>query len=723
MQKKGLSTIVTTLIIIVLVLVAIGIVWIVVRNVIQTGTEGVSLNQFTLNAEIMNVDADNVSDNINLTVKRNPGEGEITKIKFIFSTETDSEIVTEEVSLKELEERRFNFHLTKVHVSDLVSISIVPIMKQNEKEILGNVADKYTFGKGKKTQQTQACNPKTCVSLGYNCGTWTNGTCYDTQNINCNAPGCGTHATCPSGTCVCDSNWQDCNNDNICECDLSLNTCSGGSCVVNPICTPATCASLNYNCGNWTDGCSGTLSCGVFGNGSCQTGQTCVWGSCVSNTSVLCGPSRTYYIDYANGNDNNNGTCSNSAWKRQPYMSGFSGSYTHYAGDRFIFKGGIIWPSNALPLLIAGIRGNSSNYDYYGVDKRWYSGSSWSRPVFDGERKSNGIISLTRPDMIVPAFMIFDNLELRGLLVNSSSPYMITSIGGLGKNITINNSYIHGWYIGELTTTDNSFGGVNFGGWDANSNPTGNILANSEVSGADCNKNGGELAYRVETILNSTLHDTPNAILGCCNVIGSRIYNVNLGYDTTSHPNAIYIWASGNCTLRDNLLYNIGSAMTMYLYPSNGSTIYAYNNIIYNVSRGIGIEVDPDFSGPGSDVGNTTARVFLYSNTIDAGLCVRMVPEPSTINTLAVMDNHCIGGQLISWGVIPPNINVSNNLLESKANATKEGYTVSNLFAPINATAPTVNAGISLSNLFTTDINGVTRPQGSAWDIGAYEYV
>ncbi|MCX6746682.1 MAG: hypothetical protein NTU63_00935, partial [Candidatus Pacearchaeota archaeon] len=94
MQKKGLSTIVTTLIIIVLVLVAIGIVWIVVRNVIQTGTEGVGLSQFTLNAEIKDVTADNVSDNVNLTVKRNPGEGEILKIKFIFSTETDSEIVT-----------------------------------------------------------------------------------------------------------------------------------------------------------------------------------------------------------------------------------------------------------------------------------------------------------------------------------------------------------------------------------------------------------------------------------------------------------------------------------------------------------------------------------------------------------------------------------------------------------------------------------------------------
>jgi len=37
-QKKGLSTVVTTLIIILLVLVAVGIIWIVVRGVIETGT-------------------------------------------------------------------------------------------------------------------------------------------------------------------------------------------------------------------------------------------------------------------------------------------------------------------------------------------------------------------------------------------------------------------------------------------------------------------------------------------------------------------------------------------------------------------------------------------------------------------------------------------------------------------------------------------------------------
>ena len=40
---------------------------------------------------------------------------------------------------------------------------------------------------------------------------------------------------------------------------------------------------------------------------------------------------------------------------------------------------------------------------------------------------------------------------------------------------------------------------------------------------------------------------------------------------------------------------------------------------------------------------------------------------------------------------------------------------------PPSGTSPTVDQGTSLAPLFTTDILGVTRPQGKAWDIGAYE--
>ena len=82
----------------------------------------------------------------------------------------------------------------------------------------------------------------------------------------------------------------------------------------------------------------------------------------------------TYYIDYASGADGNNGAAKATPLKHHPYMTGWTGSYSHSAGDRFIFKGGVTWPNACFPLTVqAG--GASGTPDYYGVDATWYTGS------------------------------------------------------------------------------------------------------------------------------------------------------------------------------------------------------------------------------------------------------------------------------------------------------------------------------------------------------------
>jgi len=45
------------------------------------------------------------------------------------------------------------------------------------------------------------------------------------------------------------------------------------------VCVPDTCVGLGYNCGSWSDGCGGTLSCGT-----CASGYTCTAGTCVAVT-------------------------------------------------------------------------------------------------------------------------------------------------------------------------------------------------------------------------------------------------------------------------------------------------------------------------------------------------------------------------------------------------------------------------------------------------------
>jgi hypothetical protein len=49
-------------------------------------------------------------------------------------------------------------------------------------------------------------------------------------------------------------------------------------------CTPETCDSFGYECGNWSDGCDGTVKCG-----SCYGGKKCTQGACV-NPGTDCTP-------------------------------------------------------------------------------------------------------------------------------------------------------------------------------------------------------------------------------------------------------------------------------------------------------------------------------------------------------------------------------------------------------------------------------------------------
>ena len=93
-RKKGLSTIVATLIIILLVLVAVGIIWVVVRNVIQGGADQIDINTRCISVEVRATKVDCVSASgggntgvCNVTVLRSSGDDEIGGVKLIFTND------------------------------------------------------------------------------------------------------------------------------------------------------------------------------------------------------------------------------------------------------------------------------------------------------------------------------------------------------------------------------------------------------------------------------------------------------------------------------------------------------------------------------------------------------------------------------------------------------------------------------------------------------------
>jgi hypothetical protein len=70
---------------------------------------------------------------------------------------------------------------------------------------------------------------------------------------------------------------------------------------------------------------------------------------------------------------------------------------------------------------------------------------------------------------------------------------------------------------------------------------------------------------------------------------------------------------------------------------------------------------------------------------------------------------------VVDWGSINPVID--HNLIDVNpqfVNAAANDFS-------LQAGSPAIDAGVAIS-LVTTDIKGVSRPQGAAYDVGTYEY-
>ena len=95
-NRKGLSTIVATLIIILLTLVAVGIIWVVIRNVVEGGAEQVDISQRCLAVELSAVTVNETSSGAySVTLRRgSDSQGDIgVKVNVFLGTTTSSGVM------------------------------------------------------------------------------------------------------------------------------------------------------------------------------------------------------------------------------------------------------------------------------------------------------------------------------------------------------------------------------------------------------------------------------------------------------------------------------------------------------------------------------------------------------------------------------------------------------------------------------------------------------
>jgi len=140
-KERGLSTVVTTVVMVLLSLVAIGVVWVVINNLLNQGTEGLGLDQFKVDLKIEKVLVD--GGNLQVQVGRNAEAGSLYSIDIVVSDGTDSQTFRQEnVDLEPLEKKTYN-----IPYDGLVKeVIVAPVFRdENGKETLGSATDSETI--------------------------------------------------------------------------------------------------------------------------------------------------------------------------------------------------------------------------------------------------------------------------------------------------------------------------------------------------------------------------------------------------------------------------------------------------------------------------------------------------------------------------------------------------------------------------------------------------
>ncbi len=131
MNKRGLSQVITVILIILVSLVAIGGVWFVINGLISGNFKKLTTDSFTIGLELKSAKINYTTGLAEVRVQRNAGEGELTGIKFIAEDDKNSDVFTEKFdSFPELATRTFILNLSQSTILNLPKvyrISIAPI--------------------------------------------------------------------------------------------------------------------------------------------------------------------------------------------------------------------------------------------------------------------------------------------------------------------------------------------------------------------------------------------------------------------------------------------------------------------------------------------------------------------------------------------------------------------------------------------------------------------
>jgi len=136
-SKKGVSGVVTVVILVALVLVAIGVMWGVVSNLLKEESRIVESQSSCLDMNIRPVSAScDGSGNCDVTVRRAAGGDSLQGLKIVYHNGSDySGVQTEETSIDELESYTTSSYTTGL--TDPILVEVTPyILDSSNKDVI-----------------------------------------------------------------------------------------------------------------------------------------------------------------------------------------------------------------------------------------------------------------------------------------------------------------------------------------------------------------------------------------------------------------------------------------------------------------------------------------------------------------------------------------------------------------------------------------------------------
>jgi len=280
-----------------------------------------------------------------------------------------------------------------------------------------------------------------------------------------------------------------------------------------------------------------------------------------------------------------------------------------------------------------------------------------------------------------------------GVSITSGAPYN-------ADHIRFQNATIIGNRIaGDVTT---SRVGITLVGANGGTDSGDNEVTNVTIYGS-----GGPNTY-----YGMYIH-TSNNVVDRCHIYDVSYIGIQI-YDGAANP-------TGN-VIKNCIVHNIDTANATYggryglLFGGNNTQVY--NNVIYNInsaSSGVGVAIHV-FDGNANLLYNNT----IANNTLSGAGAGAIVIGGLRLPTNTLVTNNIAYGNTGSNTVVNDGIGTvqTTNLFGTNPNFVNQGANDFRLQASSTAAIDT-----GTTTAFTTDILGFTRPQGSAFDRGAYEYV